>query len=586
MMMKKTLAIVIATSMATLYGCGGSSSGSTSSNVSGSNAAEVTSVGVITGFGSVIVNGVHYETNKSVFRIDDEAGDESSLTIGMEVEVRGRLSEDGPEGEADVIEYAPHVEGFIESIDLAELSFVVLGQTFLTDELTNFEGADFTQLKVGDRVEVSAQETGDGSWLAGYVGLKVEDNLVDTQVKIRGYISALDIDNSTFKLGDLIIDFSVADVKDAPADGLVDGLKVKVVADELPVEGVLLAAQVKVDMADDSVESEKEGRHFHIDGLITRFDSATDFDVNGAPVSAGAGTKYQHGDASNLALGVKVKVKGLRNDEGILTAEKIYIDKPGVLKMEGKIEAIDLEASTLTLLGAVINVGEQTHFKDHSKRGDKRLSLDDFAIGDGIELKAFVQSDGSILAKKIERESTASDSDKDHDEDGLKLIGFASDITESGFTLNEVVITLSESTEFEGVNDEALTMEAFLALLTEGSYLKVEGDKDENGNFVAMFVEFKNVKGLGSDDHKKDGDSDHDDLAKGKSHRVELEGVIDGFTSVQSFTVNGHLVTTSQVTRYKHGGESNLVQGASIEVKGFIVEEGVISATRIEFDKK
>lgn len=97
MMMKKTLAIVIATSMATLYGCGGSSSGSTSSNVSGSNAAEVTSVGVITGFGSVIVNGVHYETNKSVFRIDDEAGDESSLTIGMEVEVRGRLSEDGPE---------------------------------------------------------------------------------------------------------------------------------------------------------------------------------------------------------------------------------------------------------------------------------------------------------------------------------------------------------------------------------------------------------------------------------------------------------------------------------------------------------
>ena len=53
-----------------------------------------------------------------------------------------------------------------------------------------------------------------------------------------------------------------------------------------------------------------EGHGSEIEGLITRFASAADFDVAGQRVSAGSGTQYEDGSAADLAVGVNVEVEG------------------------------------------------------------------------------------------------------------------------------------------------------------------------------------------------------------------------------------------------------------------------------------
>jgi hypothetical protein len=55
-------------------------------------AAGYTSVGPITGFGSVIVDGVEYSTTGAQIRIDDEPAPESQLRVGQIVSINGSVN--------------------------------------------------------------------------------------------------------------------------------------------------------------------------------------------------------------------------------------------------------------------------------------------------------------------------------------------------------------------------------------------------------------------------------------------------------------------------------------------------------------
>ena len=55
--------------------------------------ATITSTGTITGFGSVFVNGIEFETGSSSFDVDDNpSSSEDDLAIGMVVTVVGGVS--------------------------------------------------------------------------------------------------------------------------------------------------------------------------------------------------------------------------------------------------------------------------------------------------------------------------------------------------------------------------------------------------------------------------------------------------------------------------------------------------------------
>ncbi|RXM07868.1 hypothetical protein EO238_29000, partial [Citrobacter sp. AAK_AS5] len=58
-----------------------------------------------------------------------------------------------------------------------------------------------------------------------------------------------------------------------------------------------------------------------LEGLVTRFASATDFDVAGQAVTTTAATRYEGGSAADLALDVNVDVEGGFDSGGRIVAE-------------------------------------------------------------------------------------------------------------------------------------------------------------------------------------------------------------------------------------------------------------------------
>ncbi|NNG13143.1 MAG: hypothetical protein HKM88_07835, partial [Halobacteria archaeon] len=94
-------------------GCGGGSSSLAGGGIGGTG---ITAFGTITGFGSVFVNGIEFETSGSLFDVDDDdTAVEGDLGIGMVVTVIGDLNDDGGTGTADCIEYDDELEGPISS---------------------------------------------------------------------------------------------------------------------------------------------------------------------------------------------------------------------------------------------------------------------------------------------------------------------------------------------------------------------------------------------------------------------------------------------------------------------------------------
>ncbi|MFN9771514.1 MAG: DUF5666 domain-containing protein, partial [Burkholderiales bacterium] len=156
-------------------GCGGGSGGELAGVGSGGTGQMAGSyaTGTISGFGSVIVNGVRYDD--SAARVTDDAGRArplGQLAIGMVVEVEGRGDEATGLGTAERIRMVSEARGAIESIDAAARRFTVLGTTVQTGAATVFpEAGGRAALAPGDRVEVDGVAVrGTGTVRAACIG--------------------------------------------------------------------------------------------------------------------------------------------------------------------------------------------------------------------------------------------------------------------------------------------------------------------------------------------------------------------------------------------------------------------------------
>jgi len=139
---------LLAVAVSMLAGCGGDDD---------SAASTQTSIGTISGLGSVIVNGVRFDAANASVNMDDATGSREQLRVGMVVRVRGRIHGDGT-GVAESIQYNDCVQGPITAMNQVRNTVTVLGQTVQLDEETVFDGValrDMNGFAVGDQVEVS-----------------------------------------------------------------------------------------------------------------------------------------------------------------------------------------------------------------------------------------------------------------------------------------------------------------------------------------------------------------------------------------------------------------------------------------------
>lgn len=365
--------------------------------------------GVITGFGSVFVNGVEYETGSASVTVDDAAGSEADLEVGMVVKLNGSVNADGSTGTANSIEFADDVEGYVDANGVASggTTLTVMGQTVTVNGDTAFESYDPTHLAIADvpvgaTIEVSGFSNGQGGIYATRIEEKDPAD-AGTETEVKGVVSGLNTTAMTFMVGNLTVDYSSATSVEA---GLADGLYVEAEGSYDALTTTLAAA--KVEMEDDGTIEEEgdEGQEVEMEGVITAAPTATEIEFNGQTMLLASAVEYEHGTAQDLAMDVKVKIEGEYNANGVLVVDEIEFKSDADLEMEGRLESVDSAAGMITLLdGKTVYVNNNTMMIDESATGERYFDLGDLIAGqDWVEVRAYKDDAGNLIATKLERD--------------------------------------------------------------------------------------------------------------------------------------------------------------------------------------
>lgn len=405
-----------------LSGCLNSSDDSESAEANTQPSAKVgplVTKGVITGFGSVFVNGVEYETNAATIDKDGVPSDENGLQIGMVVSLSGEVNADGTTGTAASISFADEVEGPVLATTIAADgtgTLDVLGQTvtvtldtIVESDLNTLTVLDATSIAVGNIVEVSGFSDGNGNIFATRIGVKKASHTAGEEIELKGLVSNLDIANSQFTLGGLTVNYTGVEY---PA-GIADGLYVEVKSDTAPTGNTLSATKVEVEGDGDLKMDAQEGEDVELVGVITSLDTlvqdslSVGFSINGQPVIL-----YAEEEAAKLAEeyeklspGAQVRVEGKMDADLVLKTKEVDVGQDDDLELKGFVDSVDPDAKTLTILGQTFYVDNFTVSKDDRENGVRYFSLENLVGGEWVQVKAYFDADsGKMIASKIKAE--------------------------------------------------------------------------------------------------------------------------------------------------------------------------------------
>jgi len=348
---REGLLTLLASAMA-LAGCGG---GGGVASVGGGGTGSFSS-GPISGFGSIIVNGIRFDDSTARILDDDGAThNRNELKLGMMVRVKGKANSRKADDtdDADEITFGSELLGPVESgpsSPTAPATLVVLGQTVQITASTIFEdGLTLSVLKKDDIVEVHGFVDSVTN-VINATRIERKDLANVKTFKLQGPISSLTISSptlTTFQIGALTISFTSS--VDKPASlVLANGLLVRVRLATTPITGTRTATKIRA--VGEEIEDHDEAE---VEGTITAFTSSTKFSVNGLPVDAsGSGVIVPSG----LAVGVQVEVKG-RLVNGVLVATTVKLEDENEARefeLHGTVSLSAPSSFTLTSSGGVV----------------------------------------------------------------------------------------------------------------------------------------------------------------------------------------------------------------------------------------
>jgi Domain of unknown function (DUF5666) len=172
--------------------------------------------------------------------------------------------------------------------------------------------AGLSALVPGAKVQVSGWADATGEIVASRV-----DVLAAGATQVTGRLSSLDSGRHRFKINQLTVDFTAAQL-----EGLIqEGSDVLVAGTRFDSTGALLAQQVEL-VQPLQVAAGETG---HLQGIVTSLTSSTSFEINGQPVRVTPATKLSlHGPVS---LNANVKVDGIFDSNAVLVASKLQTKK-------------------------------------------------------------------------------------------------------------------------------------------------------------------------------------------------------------------------------------------------------------------
>jgi hypothetical protein len=400
-----------------LGACGGGGDGSAS--------AKNTTVGVVTGFGSVYVNGCEYETDSASISIDGAPGTEDDLSVGDVVEVTGPSN--CVNGTATSIKYADELEGVVDDVSGMAAgvgTMIVMGQNITVNDLTIFDDEtplgsvptinDVAQDHV---VEISGFGIGSGEIVATRIEVKALSlaGYAD-DIEIKGVVSGHNPATQTFMIGNLEIDYGT---QPAILDGMAeitDDLYVEAMASAYTSGAPYTMVAVKVELEDDGEIGHQgdDEEEFEIKGMLTAaYDgNSKTFAINDQLVVVDDNTEYQgvttsQMNSSNLGM-LYMEVEGKFNADGVLIAEEVELEDDDVndsSEVQGTVSNLvstDTNNGTFTVNGVDLTVTNDSIMKDsEGATPESRFNLSFLRDGDFVEVH-YDAATGMVI--KLERD--------------------------------------------------------------------------------------------------------------------------------------------------------------------------------------
>lgn len=317
------------------------------------------------------------------------------------------------------------------------------------------------------------------------------------EVTFKGLIETINADS--YVVSGLTFRFDLQTVLDA---GLAVGDAVEVKALMLP-DQTRYALSIQLEENFDALA----GATFKFYGLVESTGSPN-WVISGEVVQVDVNTIVD----SNVAIDSLVEVKGLVVG-GNLVAGKIELegdssdssDKMGEVEFSGVIESIT--DGTYVIDGKTVMTDLSTEIKDM------------LVVGDFVKVHATLQTDGTYLAREIEKEDDADQDDFEEKDGKLEFSGVLESINGSTWVIDGIAVMVDMSTEVEGNPQpgDQVKVEAFLQadgvtyLAHEIKALNDSADMDDDDQNDDQDEDQDDDEVEDDDDHDDDDDQNHDE---------------------------------------------------------------------------
>lgn len=452
---------------------------------------DVVSVGVITGFGSVLVNGVSYETESSDFFRNGALSSIEHFGIGESVMIKGTIDNNNANAAASTVELTNIIEGPVSNInDFGVIS--VLGAAVETNLNTLIDRGCPSELDNSNiaSLAILGNYSSLGTITATHILCK-ELAQVDAY-RFSGQVSDFDQSNMTFKLNNLLVDYTQATIDPKLTSGnsmLANGVVVEVKGSPTSFKDEQLPSINATDLIylGDSLKG-NEGDHYQVDGFITNYSSAEAFNLfvgpHILPITTTENTQFLTGTKESLGNAIKVEVEGEINASGVLQATKLIFEPAIEINVLGSVDDVSAENKFVKIFDITINTDPlETQFIDETTAQSPSFNLGDIKLGDVIEARASMTADGELNAVRIERTMSEKALLRGYTKASSVVIEPTATGYREGFSILDVKVDAKNVETYKDRNNNLITAEEFWAIVELGAALAL-GEGSELGYLI------------------------------------------------------------------------------------------------------
>ena len=387
-------AAFLATGMLVACGGGGADSGV---GAGGTGAPLSFSRGPITGFGSIVVNGVHFDD--SVASVLDDDGNALSnlaaLRLGTVVDVQGATIVANATAASAIRVHVDLLGPVSEPYNAATRRLSVLGEPVAVVSTTALDGfpSGVAAITAGSVVAVSSlydKATG------VYVATRIDPVATAGHYAIRGAVGSVDMSTHTFTVGTSTFDYGGLALPAAFGTGSV----VRAALETIPASSghwvVMTFGQAQTSLED--------GRRGGLKGVVDTLTDGTHFVVDGVAVDASGATLLPTGAAIGAMSRVEVDGTVVR---GTLVATQVKVEAHD----DGSDESVSSGGDDIEIAGVILG-SVDTAATTFTMRGPTAInyasatfssgSAADLATGTKVEVRGKLSTDGThVVASEV-----------------------------------------------------------------------------------------------------------------------------------------------------------------------------------------